>query len=120
MEGAAYSPIQNEIDLLTDIRDGQLKHEQIITELKNQNAELVKIIRGITENEYGEPDDWVYAKVEGFYMPFWSLVGFLVKLSIASIPAAFILIIFWIAIYLLIRLIGLLPPVFLQLSNLLF
>jgi hypothetical protein len=112
MEGTVYSPIQNEIDLLTDIRDGQLKQEQIITELKNQNAKLVEILTRITESECGEPDDWVYAKVEDFYMPFWSLVGFLVKVSIASIPAAIIIIIFWLLLFLVIGLLGFLPSLF--------
>jgi hypothetical protein len=82
MEGAAYSSIQDEISLLTDIRDVQLRQEKIITELKSQNAELIKILNLLSENEYGEPDGWVYAKVEGFYMPFWSLVGFNTILSL--------------------------------------
>jgi hypothetical protein len=39
----------------------------------------------------------VPARVEiiGFNMPFWSLVGFMIKLAFAAIPAAIIIAIIW-------------------------
>jgi len=50
------------------------------------------------ENEAGpvpSPIEPILVKVVHFDVPFWSLVGFLIKLYFAAIPVAIITLIFW-------------------------
>jgi len=41
--------------------------------------------------ESDSPFTEIYVKIEDINMPFWSLVGFLIKISIAAIPATIIM-----------------------------
>ena len=57
-----------------------------IEELKKQNERLI----GITVDTKREKS-LSQVKIENINMPFWAMVGFLIKLSLASIPAMIIL-----------------------------
>jgi len=60
-----------------------------IARLRQQNERIVELLENVSDED---PDlGLFYVKVEDINMPFRSLVGFLVKVSLASIPAMIIL-----------------------------
>lgn len=57
-----------------------------IEALKQQNERLIAV-----NQNAGQSRGLSAVRIENINMPFWSLVGFLIKLSLASIPAMLIL-----------------------------
>ena len=70
-----------------EILEAQVK---LLTEISQQQHELIDTL---TEQLPGGPG---YVKVVDFNMPFFALVGLLLKISIAAIPAAIVVGLLWI------------------------
>ena len=60
-----------------------------IAELKSQNERMIVLLSKQQPVSLGT--DEVHVKIENINMPFIALVGFMIKASLASIPAAIIL-----------------------------
>lgn len=58
--------------------------------MTTQNIRIMDILQSIHVEQKNAANAIIHVKVENLNMPFWALVGFLVKVSIASIPAAII------------------------------
>lgn len=71
---------------LAELVEIQKAQSAQIQELQRQNERLIGISVD-TKREKGLSG----VRIENINMPFWSLVGFLIKLSLASIPAMLIL-----------------------------
>ena len=75
---------------LADLVEIQKAQSAQIQELQKQNERLIGVtvdaqrVKGLGS-----------VKIENINMPFWALVGFLIKLSLASIPAMIILMIIY-------------------------
>ncbi len=84
------------IDLLTaqttslsDLVNIQRAQSSQITELKQQNAQLIQLIANQTKAMQTGTNNHV--KIEDVNMPFGAMVGLMLKIAFASIPAAIIL-----------------------------
>jgi len=60
-----------------------------IGELQQQNKRVLELLENVSDEDPGTGR--VYVKIEDFNMPFGALVGILIKISLAAIPAAIIL-----------------------------
>jgi hypothetical protein len=70
--------------------------------LKEQNRQLVRVLETLDEHV----GDASPVNVENVNMPFGALVGFLVKLSLASIPAGIVMAVLSIGLFLLLTMLG--------------
>lgn len=57
-----------------------------IEALRQQNERLLA-----SQSAAGQPKGLQHVKIENINMPFWALVGFMIKVTLASIPAMLIL-----------------------------
>lgn len=83
--------LDSQVQLLAELRDIQRAQQQQIEELKRQNETMISLLNAPPQAGLPTRDGLLETKIENFNMPFWSLVGFLIKMSIASIPAALII-----------------------------
>lgn len=104
MTTQSTSPVQkNPVDILqeqaiclSNIYQAQLEQLSL---LRSQNEHLRQALKAIKRTA---PLDFMLVNVENINMPFWDLVGFLLKLTFAWIPALIILGIFYFIIGLII------------------
>jgi len=75
--------LHTQTQALTELVQIQRAQQTQIETLKSQNDHLI----GLLANQPAAGNATGHLKIENFNMPFWSLVGFLIKLSLASIPA---------------------------------
>ncbi len=88
--------LDKQVQLLTALCEIQKRQQQQIEELKAQNERIIGLLADPkSPGSTGSLKGIIAAKIEDFNMPFSSLVGFLVKIAFASIPAAIILGIFY-------------------------
>lgn len=78
--------LQLQVSRLTEI--SQAQHEQIGL-LKSQSEQLNQILQATAKPV--DSSAFGHVKIENINMPFWALVGFLIKLSFAWIPAMLIM-----------------------------
>ncbi len=71
---------------LVDIQNTQLVQ---IAQVKSQNERMIELLT--TQNKEYLATDFNHVKIEDINMPFGALVGFMIKVSLATIPAAIIL-----------------------------
>jgi hypothetical protein len=89
---------------LAELVEIQRTQKGQIEELQRQNERL---IGALAPAERDRPARGVaHVKVDNINMPFWALVGFLIKVSLASIPAFIILAILYTIIVFLLGLAG--------------
>lgn len=74
------------LSTLVDIQNIQKAQ---IAELKTQNERMIELLSSRSEESSSE--NLTHVKIENINMPFGALVGFMIKISLASIPAAIIL-----------------------------
>ena len=74
---------------LTELVEIQNAQKVQIAELKSQNERMIVLLSKQQPVSLGT--DEVHVKIENINMPFIALVGFMIKASLASIPAAIIL-----------------------------
>jgi hypothetical protein len=101
--------LQSQVDLLSEIYRVEENQQRVIGELQSQIEELTKILVSVSSYSEKDGEGLLHGKIENVNVPFWSLVGFLLKLSFASIPAAVVLGILWIIVIGIISLMGILP-----------
>jgi hypothetical protein len=75
------------LSLLVEI---QRKQDGHITKLTTQNERMIQLLSDLLLNETTPQDDYPVT-IENFNMPFLDLVGILVKISLAAIPAAIVI-----------------------------
>lgn len=76
------------------------KQNEYLARLMEQNMVIIDLLeRGFASQRE--------VKIANFNMPFWALVGFLVKVSLASIPALFVLAVIGFVISLVLATLGL-------------
>ncbi len=69
---------------LSALVDIQSKQKDQITELERQNEKIIESLADLVD----KGDSTLDVNIENINMPFMDLVGFMVKIAIASIPAA--------------------------------
>jgi AmiR/NasT family two-component response regulator len=74
---------------LSELVEIQNTQKVQIAELKSQNERMIVLLSKQQPVSLGT--DEVHVKIENINMPFIALVGFMIKASLASIPAAIIL-----------------------------
>ncbi len=88
--------LQAQVQLLEEIRQGQ---QVEIGQLRQQNQQLSSVLTAFSQQQ--APTSAVTTvTIENFNMPFLAIVGFLIKLTLASIPAAIVLGIIWFVVIL--------------------
>lgn len=95
--------LEDQVQLLSDIREIQKNQQAQLEELKIQNIRLIDLLASQQQVDGAGLD---HVKVENFNMPFLSLVGFLIKMTIASIPAAIVVSVLVFAILALLAMLG--------------
>ena len=81
--------LEVQVQKLTEIAQSQ---QEQLRMLKAQSDKLSALIGAVDQLRQDEDDDDLdHVKIEDVNMPFMAMVGFLVKVSLASIPAAIIL-----------------------------
>jgi hypothetical protein len=97
--------LARQVELLEGIRDVLGNQQRTITQLAQQQQTQAKELAEVSKwvNFVGDglfPEDerhpgrlWI--KVQDFNMPFFNLAGFMVKVALASIPAAIIIGVLW-------------------------
>jgi hypothetical protein len=103
------SSYREQIELLNNLTDKQIQQDHTLAELKAHNSELLEILASITENQLGQPDGLAHVKIENINMPFWAMVGFLLKLTFASIPAGIVIFILSLIVMAALAAVGLIP-----------
>jgi hypothetical protein len=78
---------------LSELVDIQKAQKEQIAELQRQNERLVGLLTNM--NRVDSDSGFTHVKIENINMPFGALVGFMVKVSLASIPAFLILLIIY-------------------------
>jgi hypothetical protein len=85
--------LDNQVQLLKELCEIQTKQKHQIEQLQAQNERLISLLESSTlSSGNGEV---MPVKIENVNVPFWALVGFLIKLSIAYIPAVIIMLVLW-------------------------
>jgi len=84
---------QNQLGSTSDSSNHLLLSELAL--LKKQNDSLIGILTSIEKEQKNSRNTMLHVKIEDLNMPFVALIGFLIKLSIASIPAAIIIMIIY-------------------------
>jgi AmiR/NasT family two-component response regulator len=74
---------------LSELVEIQNSQKAQIAELKSLNERMVELLSKQPQLSFGK--DEVHVKIENINMPFVAMVGFIIKASLASIPAAIIL-----------------------------
>ena len=100
---------KEQIQLLNQVVDKQIKQDRAMDELKAQNSELLKILSSVTNNLVGHPDGLAHVKIENVNMPFWAMVGLMLKWTFASIPAIIVIFILSLILLVIVAMIGVLP-----------
>jgi len=77
--------LQEQAFRLADIYHAQQEQIEL---LRTQNERLSQIQAMPIKSA---PSEFMHVKIEDINMPFWALVGFLIKLSLASIPAGILI-----------------------------
>jgi hypothetical protein len=106
---ASTSLYKEQVELLNQVVDRQIKQDRAVADLKSQNSELINILAAITKNSSGQLDGLAHVKIENANMPFWAMVGLLLKVTFASIPALFVIFILSLIFFLIIAMIGIVP-----------
>ena len=63
--------------------------------LREQNAAILSYLKAIQEQLNTSSARYQHVKIEDINMPFLAMVGFMVKITLASIPAALIIAALW-------------------------
>jgi Flp pilus assembly protein TadB len=97
--------LARQVELLEGIRDTLDNQQQAIVQLAKQQQTQAKELAEVSKrvDSIGDalfPEDERHpgrqsVKVQDFNMPFFNLAGFMVKVALASIPAAIIIGILW-------------------------
>lgn len=88
--------LELQLQMLTEIVKDQKEELEIV---RAQNEKLFAI--GSLIKKFHEKDGQIHVKIDNFNMPFLSMVVFLVKLSLAAIPAYIIMGILTLLVFLL-------------------
>jgi hypothetical protein len=88
--------LKNPVELLNEqtqslsemVEIQKLQREQI-SKLREQNTRIIQLLENVSDED--PKLGLFYVKIEDVNMPFGSLVGFMLKVSLAAIPAAIIL-----------------------------
>jgi type III secretory pathway component EscU len=97
------------IQLLNQVVDRQIEQDRAMVNLKAQNSELLNILAAITENSSGQYDGLAHVKIENANMPFWAMVGLILKFTFASLPAIIVFFVLSLIIMAVLAAIGLIP-----------
>jgi hypothetical protein len=100
---------KEQIQLLNQVVDRQIKQDRAMVELTAQNSELLNILAGIARNSSGQYDGLAHVKIENANMPFWAMVGLILKFTFASLPAMFVFFVLSLIVVALLAAIGLIP-----------
>lgn len=79
--------LQNQVELLERIRELEVAQQQLLNEVQR----TVTGIETDLSDWYGSSAEAQDVTISNFNMPFVDLIGFLVKIALASIPAAIII-----------------------------
>jgi hypothetical protein len=81
--------LDSQTQSLSELVEIQRLQREQITGLKEQNKRIIELLENVSDED---PDTGlIYVKIEDINMPFGALVGFMIKVSLAAIPAAIIL-----------------------------
>ena len=81
-----------QVQLLSHIYQTQIKQQELLEKISAQQAASVV---SSSSQDVTMPG---YMKIVDFNMPFFALVGILIKVSLAAIPAAIIVAVIWFAL----------------------
>ena len=83
--------LQRQVELLAEISRGQQEQQETFATLNHQLEALALQLNPLTSKSEGQMSGLLHTKIENINVPFWSLVGFLLKLSFATIPAVIVM-----------------------------
>ncbi|MGB3717790.1 MAG: hypothetical protein WA996_25495 [Candidatus Promineifilaceae bacterium] len=93
MEGTVSKPQRSPVEIL------QAQYETLAAMSANQAAQNRRMVIALEEMNHRSAENLIQVKVEDVNMPFIALVGLMLKIAVASIPAAIIFVavmtIFW-------------------------
>ena len=68
--------------------------------IRDQNAAIINYLKAINEQLEISRTRYQHVKIEDINMPFIALVGLMIKVTLASIPAALIIALLWLLVML--------------------
>ncbi|HLA98455.1 MAG TPA: hypothetical protein VJL34_08370 [Anaerolineales bacterium] len=68
--------------------------------IRDQNAMIINYLKAINEQLNASRTTYRHVKIEDINMPFIAMVGFMIKITLASIPAALIIALLWLLVML--------------------
>jgi hypothetical protein len=83
--------LERQTQLLANLHQLQLHEREQMQTLLAQNQALIKALEVLNSRAQASDPTARPVKIADVNMPFWSLVGFIVKASLAAIPAYIVL-----------------------------
>ncbi len=78
----------------------ELPESEQLELLHNQNTAILSYLKAINEQLNTSNSRYHHVKIENINMPFSAMVGFMVKITLASIPAALVVAVLWLLVVL--------------------
>lgn len=71
---------------------------ELLSQVQGQNAAIISLLQEILSKMQSSKDRYHHVKIEDINMPFGAMVGLMVKITLASIPAALIIATLWLLV----------------------